>query len=184
MVAVVANTNTKVKLHQTELRTKQQEIDLLQERVEENEKTNKSLEEKTEENKKLQQEIERLQAVKAEKARIAQEQARNAVVASPQVTAPSGSCQDWIAQAGVSGADASALYALIMRESGCRVDAQNPTSPAFGIPQSLPGSKMASHGADWQTNPVTQIRWMVDYCNSRYGGIQQANNFQIANNWY
>lgn len=103
-------------------------------------------------------------------------------VVQPTTTAPSGSCRDWIRSAGVKDIDSA--YALIMRESGCRVDADNPTSAAFGIPQSLPGSKMASHGADWATNPVTQIRWMQDYVNARYGGFAQANAFQLRNNWY
>ena len=96
--------------------------------------------------------------------------------------APTGDCTDWIRAAGVK--DVSNAYQLIMRESGCRVSADNPTSDAYGIPQSLPGSKMASHGADWATNPVTQIRWMQDYVNARYGGFAQANAFQLANNWY
>ena len=54
---------------------------------------------------------------------------------------------------------------------------------AYGIPQALPGSKMASAGADWETNPVTQIRWMAGYV-SRYGGWQGAINFWYAHGWY
>jgi len=74
--------------------------------------------------------------------------------------------------------------ALVTRESGWRVNATNASSGAYGIPQSLPGSKMASAGADWQTNPVTQLRWMTGYVNARYGGFCQANSFQLRNNWY
>jgi hypothetical protein len=59
------------------------------------------------------------------------------------------------------------LDSLYMRESGWRVDADNPTSSAYGIPQALPGSKMASAGADWETNPVTQIRWGLGYIQDR-----------------
>lgn len=103
--------------------------------------------------------------------------------AAPVVAAaPAGSCTDWIKSAGVT--DVSNAYALIMRESGCRVDADNPTSDAYGIPQALPGYKMASHGADWATNPVTQIRWMQDYVVARYGSWANANAFQRANSWY
>ncbi len=86
-------------------------------------------------------------------------------------------CAAWAREAGVSEADLSAALDLIYRESGCRVDATNPSSGAYGIPQALPGNKMASAGADWQTNPVTQIRWMTEYVNGRYGGWQQALNF-------
>ena len=91
-------------------------------------------------------------------------------------------CASWARQAGVSEADLSAALDLIYHESGCRVDAANP-SGAYGIPQALPGSKMASAGADWETNPVTQIRWMSGYVN-RYGGWQGAINFWYAHGWY
>lgn len=57
-------------------------------------------------------------------------------------------------------------------------------SGAYGLPQALPGSKMASAGADWATNPITQIKWMYGYVNSRYGGSCNARAFKIANGWY
>ena len=92
-------------------------------------------------------------------------------------------CADWARQAGVSEDDLSSAVDLIYHESGCRVDAENP-SGAYGIPQALPGSKMASAGADWQTNPVTQIRWMIGYVNGRYGGWTQALTYWYAHGWY
>lgn len=95
----------------------------------------------------------------------------------------SETCANWARQAGVSEADLSAAIDLIYHESGCRVDATNAYSGAYGIPQALPGNKMASAGADWQTNPVTQIRWMSGYV-SRYGGWQGAINFWYAHGWY
>jgi hypothetical protein len=61
---------------------------------------------------------------------------------------------------------------------------QNPTSPAYGIPQSDPGGQMASAGADWATNPVTQIRWGLDYLGSRYGGPCGGWDHELASNWY
>lgn len=76
------------------------------------------------------------------------------------------------------------LDALWMRESGWRWNADNPTSDAYGIPQALPGSKMASAGKDWKTNASTQIRWGLGYIKSRYGSPAKANAFQKANNWY
>ena len=58
------------------------------------------------------------------------------------------------------------LYDLWQRESGWNVYAENPTSGAYGIPQSLPGDKMATSGSDWQTNPATQIKWGLGYIKS------------------
>jgi phage-related protein len=77
-----------------------------------------------------------------------------------------------------------ALEALWTRESGWRWNADNPSSDAYGIPQALPGSKMASAGKDWRTNPGTQIKWGLGYIKGRYGNPSSANNFQKANNWY
>jgi hypothetical protein len=57
---------------------------------------------------------------------------------------------------------------LWSRESGWRWDAANP-SGAYGIPQALPGVKMAGAGSDWQTNPITQIRWGLGYIQGKYG---------------
>ncbi len=86
-------------------------------------------------------------------------------------------CANWAREAGVSELDLEVALDLIYRESGCRVDARNASSGAYGIPQSLPGNKMAEFGDDWETNPVTQIRWMIKYVNNRYGGWQPALNF-------
>lgn len=86
-------------------------------------------------------------------------------------------CANWAREAGVSELDLGVALDLIYRESGCRVDARNASSGAYGIPQSLPGNKMAEFGDDWETNPVTQIRWMIKYVNNRYGGWQQALDF-------
>jgi hypothetical protein len=69
------------------------------------------------------------------------------------------------------------------RESGWRYDAEN-ASGAYGIPQALPGSKMASAGADWQTNPATQIRWGLGYIKAIYGNPCKAWAFEEANGYY
>ena len=78
----------------------------------------------------------------------------------------------------------SCLDSLYDSESGWRVDADNPSSSAYGIPQALPGSKMSSAGADWATNPVTQIRWGLGYIQDRYGSPCSAWSFKQGNNWY
>jgi resuscitation-promoting factor RpfB len=69
------------------------------------------------------------------------------------------------------------------RESGWVYDAEN-ASGAYGIPQALPGSKMASAGADWQTNPATQIRWGLGYIKAIYGNPCSAWAFEEANGYY
>jgi resuscitation-promoting factor RpfB len=69
------------------------------------------------------------------------------------------------------------------RESGWRYDAEN-GSGAYGIPQALPGGKMASAGADWQTNPATQIRWGLGYIKAMYGNPCSAWAFEEANGYY
>jgi hypothetical protein len=73
---------------------------------------------------------------------------------------------------------------LWTRESGWNHLAQNPSSGAYGIPQALPGDKMASYGDDWQTNPVTQIKWGLSYIENRYGTPCGAWSFFQNNNWY
>jgi hypothetical protein len=78
----------------------------------------------------------------------------------------------------------SCLDSLYTGESGWRVDADNPTSSAYGIPQALPGSKMASAGPDWETNPETQIRWGLGYIADRYGSPCGAMDFKNGNGWY
>jgi uncharacterized protein YabE (DUF348 family) len=76
------------------------------------------------------------------------------------------------------------LLQLWSEESGWRVDAQNRYSGAYGIPQALPGSKMASAGADWQTNPATQIAWGLGYIAGRYGTPCGAYNHKSSSGWY
>ena len=75
------------------------------------------------------------------------------------------------------------LDQLWNRESGWNPSASNP-SGAYGIPQALPGSKMASAGADWATNPETQIRWGLTYIQGRYGSPCGAWNQSLSSGWY
>jgi hypothetical protein len=77
----------------------------------------------------------------------------------------------------------SCLDSLWTKESGWRVNAYNP-SGAYGIPQALPGSKMASEGSDWQTNPETQIKWGLGYIQDRYGSPCGAWGHSESYNWY
>ena len=115
----------------------------------------------------LKQEIEKLQARKAERARLA------ALAASPKAFAAepvqaSGSCADWMAAAGIPLTNAT--NTLILKESGCRPTAVNPTSGACGIPQALPCSKISHCGSE----PVCQLKWMDSYVKGRYGTWENA----------
>ena len=83
------------------------------------------------------------------------------------------------------GADQfSCLNSLWQKESGWNPYAMNPSSGAYGIPQSLPGTKMASVGDDWRTNPATQITWGIEYMKDRYGSPCSAWGFKSSHGWY
>jgi Transglycosylase SLT domain len=73
---------------------------------------------------------------------------------------------------------------IVDHESSWNYQAVNASSGAYGLFQALPGSKMSSVGADWQTNPATQIKWGLNYMNSRYGSPCEAWSFWQANHWY
>lgn len=77
-----------------------------------------------------------------------------------------------------------AFSKIVEHESGWNPTATNASSGAYGLVQALPGSKMASAGSDWKTNPETQIKWGLDYMNDRYGSPAEAWNFWQANGWY
>ena len=70
------------------------------------------------------------------------------------------------------------------KESGWNYAASNGYSGAYGIPQALPGSKMASEGSDYSTNGRTQIRWGLKYIQSRYGSPSAAWAFFCDRGWY
>ncbi|MFK4144090.1 transglycosylase SLT domain-containing protein [Streptomyces sp. NPDC004065] len=73
---------------------------------------------------------------------------------------------------------------IVMHESTWNYQAVNPSSGAYGLVQALPGSKMASAGADWRTNPATQIKWGLNYMNVRYGSPCDAWSYWQANGSY
>jgi hypothetical protein len=102
--------------------------------------------------------------------------------------AASGSPQQ-IAQAmlgsfGWSSSQFSCLDPLWAHESGWSVTAYNAGSGAYGIPQALPGSRMASAGPDWQNNAATQIRWGLEYIKGTYGSPCGAWDHEQATGWY
>jgi uncharacterized protein YabE (DUF348 family) len=106
---------------------------------------------------------------------------------APVINVDPGSAQaigkQLAAQRGWGADQFSCLYQLWNNESGWRVDATN-ASGAYGIPQALPGDKMAAYGSDWQTNPSTQIKWGLGYIAGRYGTPCDAWSFWQSNGWY
>lgn len=103
---------------------------------------------------------------------------------SPSVSAAKNNARLQAAAYGWTGSEFTALDQLWTRESGWRWNATNPTSGAYGIPQSLPADKMASAGADWRTNATTQIKWGLQYIRDRYGSPSAALAHENANGWY
>lgn len=89
------------------------------------------------------------------------------------------------AEYGISGWEKDGWASIIKRESNWNPTIWNSQgSGAYGLPQALPGNKMASAGSDWKTNPYTQLKWMYSYMVGRYGSIGGAVSFWNANRWY
>jgi len=124
----------------------------------------------------------------AAKAAARQQAAQQQATQQQAASAPSGSPQQiaeqMLSQFGWSSGQFSCLQPLWAHESGWNPYAQNPSSGAYGIPQALPGSKMASAGGDWQSNPATQIRWGLSYIQGNYGSPCGAWAHEQSAGWY
>lgn len=134
-----------------------------------------------------------VQAAAAEADRVAAKQAADAAAAAAAEAAriantPDGAraiARDLAASRYGWGSDQfSCLSQLWQKESGWSVTALNASSGATGIPQALPGSKMATAGADWATNAATQISWGLQYINAGYGTPCAAWSHSQSLNWY
>jgi hypothetical protein len=128
------------------------------------------------------------QAARKRAAELAARKRAAELAASKAVPAASGSPRQ-IAQAmlgsfGWSSSQFSCLDPLWEHESRWSVTAANPGSGAFGIPQALPGSRMASAGPDWQTSAATQITWGLRYIRDTYGSPCAAWSHEQATGWY
>ena len=97
---------------------------------------------------------------------------------------PQAIAEALLPQYGFDSSQMSCLIPLWMGESGWRWNAENASSGAYGIPQALPGDKMATAGADWQTNPATQIEWGLGYIRDSYGSPCGAWSFKQGHGWY
>jgi hypothetical protein len=124
----------------------------------------------------------------AQRAAAQQAAAEQPAVQQPPVQrVPAGAAQQiaeqMLAEYGWAG-QFSCLDALWQQESGWNLYAENPSSGAYGIPQALPGAKMASAGSDWQTDAATQIRWGLGYIQGSYGSPCAAWGHEEAFGWY
>ena len=102
----------------------------------------------------------------------------------PSTLSVSGDKQALMAAAGIAPEYYGAADYIISRESGWRPGAVNTSSGAYGLCQALPASKMATAGADYLTNPVTQLIWCTGYANGRYGGWGGAYQAWLAQHWW
>jgi hypothetical protein len=115
--------------------------------------------------------------------------ARARVIARQEATRsairdPRGIARIMVADRAWSSSQFKCLNLLWNRESRWNYRARNPSSGAYGIPQALPGRKMASAGADWRTNPVTQITWGLGYIDDLYGTPCGAWSHSESHGWY
>ena len=119
----------------------------------------------------------------AEKAARAAERKR--IIANAQKD-PKAAARMLMPEYGFSESQWPCLDRLWIGESGWNYRAENSSSGAYGIPQSLPGRKMATVAGDWRTNPVTQIKWGLDYIKRSYGSPCNALDFWNSRSphWY
>ncbi len=134
-------------------------------------------------------------AERAKKANAVAEREQAASRSQPRTSYPvPSSCKEYtgnralgcalVLDAGYGLEQMPCLDKLWTRESGWYQMARNKSSGAYGIPQALPGDKMAVYGADWETNPVPQIKWGLNYIKNRYQTPCGAWSFFQSHNWY
>ncbi|MEE1927789.1 transglycosylase SLT domain-containing protein [Streptomyces sp. TRM 70351] len=109
---------------------------------------------------------------------------RSASASFPQQSSYSVAEVQAMAQQIVGGGQYQCFSNIVERESTWNYQATNPSSGAYGLVQALPASKMSSVGADWRTNPATQIKWGLKYMNERYGSPCGAWEWWQVNHWY
>jgi hypothetical protein len=97
---------------------------------------------------------------------------------------PQSIAKSMLASFGWSSSQFSCLEPLWAHESGWNPAATNPSTGAYGIPQAEPGSKMASAGPDWKSDPATQIKWGLGYIKDTYGSPCGAESHEQADGWY
>lgn len=186
----VSTSHQQLKLQEVQLKSKETKLnelkvkyDKLNERLLDDRKKSdaeiKKLRDERDQLDQQRQELEKQVSAKREAQRLAQEKVNNAAqVASTASAASGGSCESWIASAGI--ADVVNARELIRRESGCNPRAVNQSSGACGVAQELPCGKSGCSLGDG----ACQVRWMNKYVHDRYGSWAGAVAFHNANNWY
>ena len=138
-----------------------------------------------EEAQRAREEAERKAQEEAERKAREEEAARAAISSNQSVAALQEYARDLVINSyGWTNDDFIALVNLWNKESGWNISCYNSSSGAYGIPQSLPGNKMATEGDDWQYNGETQIRWGLKYIQGRYGSPSGAWSHFLSHNWY
>jgi len=125
-----------------------------------------------------------LESIKAARTGAVEQATRDSERARIATASPRELGQILAAERGFTGSQWSCLDSLWQRESNWNPNAENPSSGAYGIPQSLPGSKMATVAPDWRTNPATQIAWGLNYITDRYGTPCGAWGHSQSVGWY
>ncbi|HEX6934756.1 MAG TPA: transglycosylase SLT domain-containing protein [Streptosporangiaceae bacterium] len=120
----------------------------------------------------------------ADQRRAAERRRRAAALRKAMSGSPQQIAMAMLPSFGWSSSEFSCLNSLWEQESGWNPYAANPSSGAYGIPQALPGSKMATAGPDWQSNPATQITWGLGYIQSTYGSPCGAWAHESSSGWY
>jgi hypothetical protein len=123
-------------------------------------------------------------ATKTKALAVVQQDVSGAVTKTVVPTNPQDIARSMLPRFGWSSDQFSCLDQIYIHESGWNPSATNPYSGAYGIPQALPGDKMAAFGSDWQTNPATQLAWGLSYIRDRYGSPCGAWGFWQSHNWY
>jgi hypothetical protein len=123
-------------------------------------------------------------ATKTKALPVAQQNVSGTLTRTVDPTDPQDIAKNMLSKYGWSTDQFSCLNEIYMRESRWNPSASNPYSGAYGIPQALPGDKMAANGSDWQTNPATQLAWGLSYIRDRYGSPCGAWSFWESHNYY
>ncbi len=179
----VENINTMFESLSTDIKVFIDEIEATKVDIEEiNKISEESATDLEELNKKIKEQEELEINLKEELADIEEEIGKVALKSSGSASASSK--YEIMAAAGISSSDYTYVDYIVTKESNWNSTAANPMSSAYGLCQALPGSKMASAGSDWATNPVTQMRWCDSYATSRYGSWAAAYSFWISHHWW
>lgn len=86
--------------------------------------------------------------------------------------------------AGISASDHGFVNYIVNKESRWNITARNTSSGAYGLCQAMPATKMSTAGSDWESNPVTQLKWCSGYASTRYGGWEGAYNAWLSKGWW